>query len=687
MKRPLVVVAALLLAGCTAAPPPPPPAPPPGPKAELGTWGVDLSGMDKNVKPGDSFYNYVNGAWDKQAVIPADRSGIGSFQSLAILSEKRMKEIVAGLEAKPVDQLTPDEKKLRDLYDGYMDEKAIEAHGLEPAKADLARIASLKSLKDVAKLMGSPNVSAGSLFAAGIGIDDKNPDHYSVNVSAAGLGMPDRDFYLLTNADIVKVRDAYKVFIATMLDMSGAKNAQARAEKVLALETAIAKVRWELKDQRDADKMYHPMSFAALKKSAPQFPWDSFFSEGGIPLNGGERQIIVGESTAIPVLAKLFAKTPVAVWRDYLTVHYLHSYASYLPKKFDDADFAFFGTALSGRTQQNDRATRAVRLLDSELGEAFGKLYAAKYFPPESKAKVEKLVSNLLKAYEADIKTLPWMGEETKKKALEKISQFTPYIGYPDKWRDYSALEISRDDVIGNIKRAAAFNWKRDVTRLDSPVDKAEWYMTPPTVNAYYNPPFNSITFPAAILQPPFFDPNADDAVNYGAIGAVIGHEISHGFDDQGSKYTGKGVLQNWWTEEDRKNFDARTAMLVKQFDAYEPLPGLHVRGAATLGENIADLAGISIALKAYHIALGGTPAPVIDGYTGDQRFLLGFGQVWRTKMREGALRSRILSDVHSPAEYRVLGATRNLDDWYGAFDVKPGDKYYLPPEERVKLW
>ena len=687
MNRRLVAAAAFLLAGCAAAPPPPPPAPPPGPKAELGTWGVDLSGMDKSVKPGDNFYNFVNGAWQKATEIPADRSGIGSFQTLAILSEKRMKEIVAGLEAKPVEQLTPEEKKIRDLYDGYLDEKAIEAHGLEPAKADLARIAALKSLKGVAQMMGSPAVSAGSLFYLGVGVDDKNPSAYSVNVSAAGLGMPDRDFYLLDNPDIVKVREAYKTFIATMLELSGAKNAAARAEKVLALETAIAKVRWELKDQRDADKMYAPTTFKALKKTAPQFPWDAFFSEGAIPLKGGERQIIVGESTAIPVLAKLFAKTPVAVWRDYLTVQYLHSYAAYLPKAFDDADFAFYGTALSGRTEQNDRATRAVRLVDSHLGEAFGKLYAAKYFPPQSKAKVEQLVSNLLKAYEADIQTLTWMSDETKKKALEKIRQFTPYIGYPGKWRDYSALDISRDDVVGDIKRSSLFDWKRNVDRLDSPVDKAEWYMTPPTVNAYYNPPFNSITFPAAILQPPFFDPNADDAVNYGAIGAVIGHEISHGFDDQGSKYTGLGVLQNWWTDEDRKNFDARTTMLVKQFDSYEPMPGLHVRGAATLGENIADLAGLSIALKAYRISLDGKPAPVIDGYSGEQRFFLGIGQVWRTKMRDGALRSRILSDVHSPAEYRVLGATRNLDDWYSAFDVKPGDKYYLPPEERVKLW
>ncbi|GAA0585065.1 M13 family metallopeptidase [Rhizomicrobium electricum] len=686
MKRRLFAAACLVLAGCTTSAPPPP-APPPGPKAELGAWGVDLAGMDRSVKPGDDFFAYVNGNWEKQAVIPPDRSNIGTGQNLAILSEKRMKEIVADLEAKPLDRLTPDEKKLRDLYDGYMDEKAIEARGIEPVKADLDRIAGLKTLKQVAQMMGSPNTAAGSLYAFGVGIDDKNSSAYSVNVSAAGLGMPDRDYYLLDDPDIAKTREAYKTFIATMLELTGAKDATARAEKVLALETAIAKAHWELKDQRDADKMYAPMSFNALKKAAPQFPWDSFVADSGIPLKNGERQIIVGESTAIPVLAKIFAKTPVAVWRDYLTVQYLHNYAAYLPKRFDDANFAFYGTVLGGRTQQSDRQTRAVRLLDSTMGEAFGKLYVAKFFPPEAKAKVQKLVSNILKAYEEDIQSLTWMSDETRKKALEKIRKFTPYLGYPDTWRDYSAYDVSRDDMVGNIKRSAHFNWTRDVSRLDSPVDKAEWQMTTPTVNAYFMPPFNSITFPAAILQSPIFDPNADDAVNYGAIGSVIGHEISHGFDDQGSKYNGDGVLQNWWTEEDRKNFDARTKMLVKQYDAYEPLPGLHMRGEPTLGENIADLAGLSITLKAYRISLGGKPAPVLDGFTGDQRVFLGFGQVWRAKFRDNDLRRRILSDVHSPAPFRVRGSIRNMDDWYKAFDVKPGDKYYLPPEERVKLW
>jgi putative endopeptidase len=397
--------------------------------------------------------------------------------------------------------------------------------------------------------------------------------------------------------------------------------------------------------------------------------------------------VIVSEKSAFPELAKIFAETPVPVWRDYLTVHYLHAVASVLPKRFDDANFAFYGKILRGTDKQLDRETRGVHLLDHAIGEALGKLYVARYFPPEAKAKADELVANLLKAYEADIKTLDWMSDETKQKALEKIHEFTPKIGYPNHWRDYSALKIARNDLLGDVQRADVFEWNRQVRRLDKPVDKSEWFMTPPTVNAYYDPSMNEIVFPAAILQPPFFDPNADDAVNYGGIGAVIGHEISHGFDDQGSKYTGKGVFKNWWTKQDRENFDKRTAALVKQFDSYEVLPGLHIIGKNTLGENIADLAGISIALKAYHLSLGGKPAPVLDGFTGDQRFFLSFGQVWREKDRESALRTQTLSNEHSVAEFRVIGPTRNVDAWYAAFDVKPDAKYYLAPDKRIRLW
>ena len=689
MRRSVFALIGLFLAGCTLVATTPPPAPSPLPKATFGTWGVDLGGMDKSVKPGDNFFEYVNGGWLKTAVIPADRSSTGSFQNLQILSETRMREIVDGLEARPYDQLSPEERKLRDLYDAFLDQKQIEERGLQPVKADLAFIARLKTKAAVARAMGSVKLGTQSIFNVYIGVDDKNPDAYSVNLVQGGLGLPDRDYYLRDDKALAAVRDAYKKYLADMLTLAGFKNAAARAAKIFAVETEIAKVSWARADRRDADKTYNPMSYGDLKKLAPQFAWDAFIAEPGIPTIGpkGARQVIVAEKSAFPLLAKVFAKTPVAVWRDYLAVHYLHSYAAYLPKQFDDTDFAFYGTVLGGRTAQLDRPTRGVHLLNDVLGEALGKVYVAKYFPPEAKAKAQALVANLLRAYEQDIQTLDWMSDATKQKALEKIREFTPKIGYPDKWRDYSALSVARDDLVGNIQRGNEFEWNRDLKRLDGPVDKSEWGMTPPTINAYYNPSFNEIVFPAAILQPPFFDPNADDAVNYGGIGAVIGHEISHGFDDQGSKYTGKGVFEVWWTPDDRRNFDARTAEVVAQYDTYEPLPGLHVIGKNTLGENIADLAGLSIALKAYHISLGGQPAPVLDGLTGDQRFFLGFGQIWRSKYRENAVRTQTLSNEHSPAPFRVIGATRNADGWYNAFDVKPGDKYYLAPDQRVRLW
>ncbi len=686
MNRRLSMLVGLVLAGCTMSAPPPPPAPP-APKATIGAWGIDLDNMDRAVKPGDDFFAYVNGNWVKKAEIPPDRSNTGSFQDLQILSEQRMRAIVNDLEAGPYDRLSPEERKLRDFYDAFMDEKQIEERGLAPVEADLAIIAALKTRRDVARIMGSVRMGTYCIFDSAIGIDDKNPNAYSVELYASGLGMPNRDYYLLDDKGLVAARTAYKAYLVQMLTLSGARNAEARAAAVFALETRIAGAHWKNEDRRDRDKTYNPMSAAKLKALAPAFPWDAYFAEAGIPLDNGNRQVIVAEKSAFPKLAMIFAATPVSVWRDYLTIHYLHTYSSFLPKRFDDADFAFFGTVIGGRTQQYERETRGVRLLDRLLGEALGKLYVARYFPPEAKAKAEVLVSNLLKAYEADIATLDWMSEATKQKALEKMRLFKARIGYPDKWRDYSDYVVTRNELIGDVQRGRLFEWNRDLKRLYGPVDKSEWGMTPPTINAYYSASLNFITFPAAILQPPFFDPNADDAVNYGGIGAVIAHEISHGFDDQGSKYDGTGALANWWTADDRRNFEARAAMLVRQYDSYEPLPGDFIRGKATLGENIADVAGLSIALKAYHISLAGKPAPVLGGFTGDQRFFMSLAQVWRTKFRESDLRNRIHTDFHSPGPYRVLGMTRNIDAWYDAFGVKPGDKYYLPPEERVRLW
>ena len=658
-------------------------------KPQLGSFGVDLTGMDKAVKPGDNFFQYVNGKWLTSVAIPADRAQVGSFQELQILSETRLGLLVQELMGRPDSALTLDERKLRDLYEAFEDTAAIEKAGLKPIQKDLDYLNGLKSLDEVARAMASTKLATESLYDIGIGVDDKNPNNYSVNLNQSGLGLPDKQYYLSDDKAMVDTRGAYRVYLVDMMTLAGMSDAGARADRIMALETEIAKASWDRKDRRDEDKIYNPMAVSDLKSLAPDFPWDAFLAETGIPMRSGAgtRQVIVAEKTAFGPLAKIFAATPVSTWRDFLVVHYLHSYSAFLPKAFDDRDFAFYGTVLQGRTQQLSRPIRGVHLLDARLGEALGKLYVAHYFPPEAKTKADQLVANLLKAYEADIQTLEWMSPATRAKALDKIRQFTPKIGYPSHWRDYSDYQVKADDLIGDLQRGAQFEWNRQIKRINQPVDKTEWGMTPPTINAYYNPSFNEIVFPAAILQPPFFDPKADDAVNYGAIGAVIGHEISHGFDDQGSKYDGKGVFQDWWTKEDRANFDARTAALVRQYNAFEPLPGLHINGDNTLGENIADNAGLAIALKAYHLSLNGKPAPVLGGYTGDQRFFLSFGQVWRTKMRDSALRTQTMSNEHSVAEFRVIGPTRNQDEWYAAFGAKPGDKYYLPPEARVHLW
>jgi len=682
MRRSLVLLAAALCLGTAIAATS-------TAKPELGAFGVDLTAMDRSVKPGDNFFNYVNGSWDKVTVIPPERSSIGAFQQLRILSEKRLKEIVTGLQAKPADKLTPNEKKLRDLFEAFANLQQIEAAGLTPAKPDLDRIAKVEKLDSVAALMADPRLNIASVFNMSIGVDQKDPNSYSIVLSQGGLGMPDREYYLKDDAALAADRDAYKKYLTQMLTLAGAPDAEKRAAAIYDVEAKIAQVHWSRAENRDEDKTYNPMKVSELKQLAPDFAWDAFFAAAGVPMSGpkGERVVVVTQKSAFPALAKIFRDTPVAVWRDYLTVHYLHAMSAYLPKAFDDTDFDFYGKVLGGQSVQLDRATRGVHLLDTLLGEALAPLYTAKYFPPESKKKAEELVANLLKAYDADIRTLPWMSEATRQKALEKLHKFTPHIGYPDKWIDYSAYTVTPGALVTDAQNGAEFEWHRQLNRIDQPVDKAEWGMTPSTVNAYYNPSVNDIVFPAAILQAPFFDPNADAAVNYGGIGAVIGHEISHGFDDQGAKYDGDGVLRDWWTDADRKAFEARATALSNQFDAYEALPGLHVIGRNTLGEDMADLAGITIALKAYKLSLKGKKAPVIDGYTAEQRFYLSYGQIWRSKYREQALRTQVLSNEHAPAEFRVISATRNVDEWYRAFGAKPGDKYYLAPKDRVRLW
>lgn len=662
---------------------------PHGSKPAFGAWGVDLSSMDTSVKPGDDFYSYMNGKWLAKAQIPADRTSTGSFQNLQILSEKRMKDIVAELEAKPYNKLTPAEKQLRDLYDAYLDTDEIEKLGLKPAEKDLNWIKSLKSPEALATAMGTPGRGVDSLFGTTIEPDAKNSNAYVMNIMQGGLGLPDRDYYLRPDPSLASVREAYKKHLNQMLTLAGENNTSARAQAIYELESKIAKASWAAADRREAEKVYNPMTIAALEKFAPEFPWAAFFKAQGLSAHSpkGERIVIVNENTAFPPLAKIFAETPVEVWRDWMIVHYLEGMSAYLPKRFDDATFAFHGKVIGGQQQQLDRATRGVHQLNSRLSHPFGKLYVARYFPPESKAKVENLIDNLLKTFDIDIRQLPWMTETTRQKALEKLHAFKAHVGYPDKWRDFSGLKIKRHDLLGNVQRSDLFEWHYHLDRIDQPTDRNEWLMTPSTINAYYTQNFNSIFFPAAILQAPFFDPHADDAVNYGGIGAVIGHEISHGFDDQGSKYDGDGQLKSWWTDADRKSFEQRTGMLVNQFNSFEALPGMHVNGQLTLGENIGDLSGLTVALKAYHLSLDGKPAPVLNGFTGDQRFFLSWAQVWQGKYRESEQRKRLLADPHSPARFRVNGTVRNVDDWYTAFDVKQGAKAYLPQDQRVKLW
>jgi predicted metalloendopeptidase len=646
--------------------------------------------MDPGIKPGDDFFQYTNGGWLKSAIIPSDRSFAGVDLELNKENEARLKGIVAGLAGRPDTALSAEEKKLRDLYNAFEDTAAIEQAGLSPVQADLDAIAALKTHDDVATFMGDPATQIGGPFAINITTDSKNPNAYVARLRQSGLGMPNRDYYLRADKDIAATREAYKTWLADMLRLAGVNDAAPRAAAIYALEEKVAVAHWPAADRRDVDKTYNPMPTSALAILAPQFPWKAYLAATKIPPRtpSGERVVIVSEKSAFPKLAAIFAATPVEVWRDYLTVRELRAFADDLPKAIDDRNFAFYGTIIDGRKQQLPRDIRGIRLLDYRLGEALGKLYVARYFPPEAKAKAQLLVINLLKAYDADIRSLAWMTPATREKAIEKLQHIMPKVGYPDTWRDYSALAISRGDLVGNVKRATVFEWNRRLARLDRPVDRREWGMTPPTDNAYYDEALNEIVFPAGILQPPYFDPNADDAVNYGEIGATIGHEISHGFDDQGSKYDALGVLRNWWTPSDRKNFEARTAALARQYDAYSPLPGLHLNGKLTLGENIADLAGLVIAYKAYHLAHGGKPAPVLNGLTGDQRFYIAYGQSWREIWTEGQTRRTVLSNPHSPPKYRVNGVVRNDDGWYAAFPgVKPGDTYYLPPDQRVRLW
>jgi putative endopeptidase len=649
----------------------------------FGTFGIDLTALDKAVRPGDDFYRYVDGQWLATQKIPADRSSWGSFAELREQADADVKTIIEAAAAAHASPGT-NEQKIGDFYSTFLDAGTIEQLKLAPARAGLDAIAALKTHEQVAALIAEPGIPLDGPIGYGISLDQKNPDRYIVTIGQSGLSLPDREYYLKSDPQFVDIRAKFVAHVDKMLTLAGHKQAAAEAAQILKLETEIAKLHWEVAKRRERDLTYNPMTVASLEKDAPAYPWAPALKSSGL---ADVTDVVVAEWSAVSSLAKLFKETPVSTWKTYLTYQYLTGEAAVLPKAFDDENFDFYGHILNGQPEQRERWKRAVAATNGALGEAVGMLYVEKKFPPASKAAMEALVENLRQGYAQHIANVPWMTADTRKVALEKLAAFRPKIGYPNKWRDYSTLEIKTGDAFGNHRRAQVFEWKRRLNRLNKPTDRDEWGMTPQTINAYYNSTFNEVVFPAAILQPPFFDPKADPAVNYGAIGAVIGHEMGHGFDDQGAKSDAKGVLRSWWKPEDVEAFKQRTDALADQYAQFEPLKELHVNGHLTLGENIGDLGGVTIAHDAYLISLNGKPAPMIDGYTADQRFFFGWAQVWRTLYRDQALRNQVMTDPHSPGEYRVNGVVRNVDAWYLAFGVKPGDKLYLPPEQRVHIW
>lgn len=646
--------------------------------------GIDIAAMDKSVKPGDDFFAYVNGTWVAETEIPADKGRFGVFDLLRDESQDAVKVIIE--ESANADfEKGSDEQKVGDMYKSYLDWDTRNARGMEPLQPELERIASIADYDDLAVYFAETvkrNLDAP--FGLGQVADFKDPTVYMVYAAQSGLGLPDREYYFKDDEKSREIRDQYVAHIETMYGLAGLEDGAQAAQTVMALETRMAQDNMTKEQARNWTQNYNKVALEDLPSVMPNFNWDGFIAELGIQ---DIDAIVIFMTDYLRALDGIIVDTDLDTWKTYLTWTTLNQTASRLTRELDKQSFEFYGKALSGTEEQREDWRRAVNTVNGTLGEVVGKVYVKKHFPPEAKERMLELVGNLVKAYEKSIKELEWMGEETKAEALDKLSKFTPKIGYPDVWRDYSALDIEVDDFYGNIERASLAEYQRILDRQGGPVDRTEWGMTPQTVNAYYMPPLNEIVFPAAILQWPFFDAEVDDAMNYGAIGAVIGHEIGHGFDDSGSTFDGDGVMRNWWTDEDRAEFEKRTQALVEQYDAFKPFDDLAVNGEFTLGENIGDLGGISIGLLAYQMSLNGEEPPVIDGFTGIQRVFLGYGQVWRGIYRDETLRLQIGTDPHSPSMYRTNGAVRNVPEWYEAFNVSEGDALYLPPEERVKIW
>jgi len=663
---------------------PPSPARAAAPVADAPRSGVLLGHFDHKVRPQDDFYRYVNGKWLAETEIPADRSNYGSFTRLQDDVEKNLKAIVeeaatAGAGGKP------DQRMVGDFYASFMDEARAERLGLEPLAPEFARIAAIEDRAGLLDYLAHAGlVGIANPIEVGILPDAKRPDVNTVWSGQAGLAMPDRDYYLKDDARFAEMRGKYQAYVADVLAMAGRKDAAEAARRVMEFETRLAQASWPRVDLRDPTKIYNPYDLAGAGKATPGLDWTRYLAGLGIK---GHDQLVVGQPSYFAEVGKALEDVPLETWKDYLQVRAIDAYAPYLNDALVQKHFDFYGRTLSGTPELKPRWKRGLAETESAIGDLLGKAYVARHFPPQAKQRMDGLVANLLEAFGTSIDELEWMGPDTRREAHGKLAGFTVKIGYPEKWKEYPGLEIRRDDLVGNVLRAREVNVKRELAKLGQPVDRTEWFMTPQTVNAYYNPLGNEIVFPAAILQPPFFDMNADDAVNYGGIGAVIGHEISHGFDDEGRKFDGKGVLRDWWTPADNELFEARAKALVKQYEAFSPLPGMNINGQLTLGENIGDLSGLTVAYKAYQLALDGKPAPVLDGYTGDQRFFIGWGQVWARNYREDELRKRLKTDPHSPSEYRANGIVRNMPAFVAAFDVKEGDQLYLPPDQRVRIW
>ena len=648
-----------------------------------GTWGIDLAGMDRGVKPGEDFFGHVNGGWAKTVTIPADRSSYGSFAMLRELSEARVRALV---ESYPVGNPARDgdAAKIAALYRGFMDEKAVEAKGGKPLRPLLKSIRKARDHDALATLMGQRTNLHASFFNVMVSDDARDPDHYALYLNQGGLGLGDREMYLRDT--FAPQRERYLAYIAQMLDLGGWPRAQANAQAILDLETRIAEAHWTRAESRDRDKTYNPLALGEFAGKAPGFAWERFFAAAGVDRAA---RAIVRQDSAVPKLAAIFAATDLDTLKAWQAFHTIDNAAPLLSQAFVDAEYEFRERFLSGQPQPRERWKRGVSFVESAMGEAIGRDYVKLYFPADAKAKMDDLVANVKAAMGARLDALEWMGPATKTEARAKLAGFGLKIGHPEKWRDYSGLVPVNGDLFGNALRAYAFEWDYRRQRIGQPVDKAEWGMTPQTVNAYYSSVKNEIVFPAGILQPPFFDAAADPAVNYGAIGGVIGHEIIHGFDDQGRKSDGQGVLRDWWTAEDAAKFEAQAAKLGAQYEAYTfpTLPGMHINGKVAMGENIGDLGGLTIALEAWRRSLDGGQAPVIDGFSGEQRVFMGWAQVWRIAWRDEALRQQLVNGTHSPGHIRAFAPLRNLDAWYTAFDIKPGDALWIDPAERVRIW